>query len=193
MKSKCLAFVSIILLLTCSESAMACWCRKEVLDTDKKFRAAVAKEIRRSFVVFSGEAVERNLFGLRFKVTRVWKGKPTDEIVFRSKLYAAQSSGDNQYFIDSCALLFDVGKRYLVYGYREGNNLYVSKCSRTQPLENAERDVNELDRLKPGRRAQLALSGVDVGRLRSTAKSNFAIHANAKSAPRDRKRSAAGC
>jgi hypothetical protein len=173
MKNFILPLVSLLFLLLCSESATACWCRREVLDTEKKFRAAVARELRQSAVVFSGEAVERNASGLRFRVERVWKGQATDEIVFSPGMDAGYSSDDGrEFFIDSCALLFEVGKKYLVYADRVGGELFVSKCSRTQFQEDAGRDINELDRLRPRPRAQSPRNAFSAGRFRSTAQSN---------------------
>lgn len=162
MKNITLPLVGLLFLLLCSESASACWCRREALDTEKKFKAAVAKELRQSAVVFAGEAVERNRSGLRFRVERVWKGEAADEIVFR---HEGESFDGREYFIDSCALLFEVGKKYLVYAYRQGNELFVSKCSRTELFESAQKDVSELNRLKPNAK----------NRFPSTAKSNKAL------------------
>jgi hypothetical protein len=154
MKTILPAIASLFMLL-CSESVLACWCRHEPLETEKKFRAAVAKELRQSAVVFSGTAVERNTSGLRFRVERVWKGSATDEIFFSRRVDPGYlSDGIREIFIDSCALLFKVGKTYLVYAYRVNGELFVSKCSRTQFLEDTERDINELNRLKPKLRAQ---------------------------------------
>ena len=172
-----LPLVSLLFVLICSESVAACWGRREALDTEKKFRAAIAKELRQSAVVFSGEAVERNASGLRFRVERVWKGKAADEIVFSPRMDAGYSSDDGrEFFIDSCALLFEVGKSYLVYAHHVGDELFVSKCSRTRFLEDAERDINELDRLRPKSRAQSPRKPISATRFQSAAKSNNGIH-----------------
>lgn len=141
MKNITIVLVSFLFLLISSESAAACWCRREVLDTDKKFRAEITKELDESFIVLSGEAVERNKSGLRFRVEKVWKGDVKDEVIFDSPLYVDRSSSDEETFIDDCAFLFEVGKKYLVYATRDGNKLYVNKCRRTQLLEGAERDI----------------------------------------------------
>src|SRR5688572_8058406 len=104
MKSIVIAFVSLFILLLGSESVAACQCRREPLDTEKKFRAAVADALRRSALVFSGEALERDRSGLRFRVETVWKGNATDEVVFNYGMYADQGPDGNEFFIDSCAL-----------------------------------------------------------------------------------------
>lgn len=156
MKNIAYVAISLFILLLSSESVTACQCAREVLDSEKKFKAAVAKELRQSAVVFAGEAVERNTSGLRFRVQRLWKGKATDEIIFSPGTDPAYISGDGrEIFIDSCALLFEVGKSYLVYAYGVGGELFVSKCSRTQFLSDAGRDISELDRLKPKPRVQV--------------------------------------
>lgn len=167
---KHLAFVlsSTILICLSSQSAAACWCRRDPVE---KVASAVAKELRYSFIVFSGEAIERNRSGLRFRIETVWKGKAAGEIIFSSRIYAERGSDESEVFINSCALLFEVGKKYLVYAYREGNELFASKCSRTQLLDSAQRDLDELNRLKPKRRVPSLHAGAE-NRFLSTAKSN---------------------
>jgi hypothetical protein len=78
--------------------------------------------------------------------------------------------------------LFEVGKRYLVYAARVGGELFVSKCSRTQILVSAERDINVLDSLKPKLRVQSSHRAISVGRSPSTAKSNNGMQRTRKSA-----------
>jgi hypothetical protein len=94
-------------------------------------------------------------------------------------MYADRGSAEHEVFIDSCALLFEVGKKYLVYADREGHELFVSKCSRTQLLESAQRDLNELNRLKPKMSVPSSHAG-RVNRFPSTAKSNKALQLTAR-------------
>jgi hypothetical protein len=137
MKHLTFALSSTILICLSSQSAVACWCRR---DPAVKVASAIAKELRQSLIVFSGEAIERDRSGLRFRVEKVWKGKAAGEILFSSPIYAERGSDEDEVFIDSCALLFEVGKKYLVYAYRECNELIDSKCYRTQLLESEKRD-----------------------------------------------------
>ena len=78
MKRLAFALSSTILLILLSQSTSACWCRG--WDPEEKLKTAVAKEVSRSFIVFAGEAIERNESGLKFRVERIWKGKATGEI-----------------------------------------------------------------------------------------------------------------
>jgi len=114
--------------------------------------------------------------GLKFRVEKVWKGKLTNEIIFNSKMYAARDTDETEVFINSCTFLFEVGKKYLVYAYRDGVDLFVNKCSRTQLLDSADEDVNFLDRLVP--KAQ-SFSPIGFGEIVSgTAKSDVALGAD---------------
>lgn len=142
MKKVVLIACSAVFLFLSSTSARACWCRGR--DPEEKISSAVKKELRQSALVFSGVAVESNGSGLRFSVERLWKGKATKEIIFDSVINSTSSDGKER-FIDSCARQFEVGKKYLVYVYREKGHLFVSKCSRTQPIESASKDIIELD------------------------------------------------
>jgi hypothetical protein len=166
MKNITIAFVSLLLLLICSESASACWCRG--IDPEEKLETAVAKELRRSVLVFSGEAIERNASGLKFRVEKVWKGKAMREISLPQDVVFSKQ----EVFIDSCARLFEVGQRYLVYAYRERGELFVNKCSRTQILEKAEKDIEVLNRSKPEPRSRSSRHTIHTGRFQSMAKSN---------------------
>jgi hypothetical protein len=97
-------------------------------------------------LVFSGVALENNGSGMRFSVETLWKGRATKQITFDSKINSTSSDG-RENFIDSCTRQFEVGKKYLVYVYREKGRLSVSKCSRTQLIESASKDIIELDSL----------------------------------------------
>ena len=86
------------------------------------------------------------------------------------------SIGDEtEVFINSCTFLFEVGKKYLVYAYRDGVDLFVNKCSRTQLLDSADEDINVFDRLVP--KAQ-SFSRIGFGEIVSgKAKSDVALGA----------------
>src|SRR5258706_15324157 len=101
-----------------------------------------------SKVVFSGQLIEKPTTRLKFRVHTVWKGKDSTEITFTSQNYLLQTSENGiEHFIWDCAYTFDVGQTYLVYAQMIQGQLEVSKCGRTQLLNDAARDVAELDRL----------------------------------------------
>ena len=100
--------------------------------------------------MFVGVPIETNALGLTFSVGKVWKGKATNPFTFHSSIYRTRPENpDRESFINSCALLFEIGKQYLIYADVENGKLFVSKCSRTRLLENASEDFVELDRLVP--------------------------------------------
>jgi len=91
-------------------------------------------------------------------------------------MYAARDTDETEVFINSCTFLFEVGKKYLVYAYRDGVDLFVNKCSRTQLLDGADEVVNVLDRLVP--KAQ-SFAPIGFGEIVSgTAKSDVALGAD---------------
>jgi hypothetical protein len=140
--------LSLILILISSGRASACWCRRDVLDTDAKVNRDIRRWLHGSKVVFSGEVIEKTDSGLKFRIRTMWKGKDSDQITLTSQNYLLQTSENGvEHFIWDCAYTFDVGQTYLVYAQMIQGQLEVSKCGRTQLLNDAARDVAELDRL----------------------------------------------
>ena len=68
-----------------------------------------------------------------FQVYTVWKGS-----VSQTTTITTARSGA------SCGYTFDKGGEYIVYAYGQENNLSVGLCSRTQPLDTAENDLEVL-------------------------------------------------
>lgn len=145
MKSILLGVLAPILMLLSVESVSACWCQREIEDTEAKFRAAVGEAVKQSNAVFVGEIMEQTRSRLRVKVVKVWKGEVGDQIILITHNWNDGDVGS----IDSCAYPFEVGTRYLIYADKVRGELVASKCSRTQPVKEAERDLNELDRAGP--------------------------------------------
>lgn len=147
MKSILLIVLAPILILLSVDSVSACWCRREVVDTEKKFRAAVAEAVKESNAVFVGEVIEQNRSQLRVKVEKVWKGKVGEHVILITHDWQDGDVGS----IDSCAYSFTVGRKYLIYVDKVKGELVTSKCSRTVPINEAQQDLNELDRSRPSR------------------------------------------
>ena len=131
------------------DSVSACWCRREVVDTETKFRAAVSKAVKQSNAVFVGEIIEQNRSQLRVKVERVWKGKVGEQLILITHDWQDGDLGS----IDSCAYSFVVGRKYLIYADKVEGELVASKCSRTLPANEAHKDIDELDRSRPSLRS----------------------------------------
>jgi hypothetical protein len=141
--------LSLALVLICSGRASACWCRH---DPEVKLNQAIRQQFRSSSVVFAGEVVEQTVTGLKFRVSSVWKGHVSNEIILTSKNYVLQRpDADVEYFIWDCAYVFMVGNTYLVYAFIDHGQLEVSKCGRTQYLSAATLDIAELDQLSKRR------------------------------------------
>ena len=148
MKNIALTFFSFTLILVWSGHASACWCRRDVLDTDAKVNRDIRQWLHLSSVVFTGEVIDKTTTGLKFRVRTWWKGKESAELTLRSQNYVLQTSEKEvEHFISDCAFNFDVGQTYLVYAQMIQGQLEVSKCSRTQFLNGAAHDVAELERL----------------------------------------------
>jgi hypothetical protein len=145
MKLIVLTIFSAAFVLVCAQGTSACQCRREALDTEEKFRVAVAKEFRASDAVFIGEVIEQQRSKIKFRVEQVWKGKISDNAIIITHNWDDGDVGA----IDSCAYPFDVGIKYLIYARKSADELGASKCSRTQLFEKAGRDINELERSKP--------------------------------------------
>jgi hypothetical protein len=118
-----------------TESAHACSC---------VIPGAPDVELARSTAVFSGRVVARDEPGglivssadpveVTFEVYAVWKGPAYSTITITTARSGA-----------SCGYVFEEGEQYLVYADGSADNLTVSMCSRTQPLEWAEEDLAAL-------------------------------------------------
>lgn len=122
-----------------SGTASACSCippgppEQELNESDAVFAGSVTTIVDSS----SGGIVSsaRPLY-VTFDVTETWKGPNRTTLTV---ITAASSA--------SCGYPFQNGKQYLVYAYSRNDNLYVSLCSRTAPLNEAQQD---LDALGPG-------------------------------------------
>lgn len=135
-----------ILLSLGGANVYACWCRKEPANLEEDFRNAVAREVASSDFVFSGTLVEANKNHLIFEVENSWKGDLKNKVTFFYLPKNVAGDDNREYFIDSCAYVFEAGKSYLVYAKVTLDGLVESKCSRTNFLDKASRDVDELNR-----------------------------------------------
>ena len=145
--------LSFALILILSGTASACWCRREPLTTDAEINRDIRRSLKNAKIVFSGKVSEKSSAGLKFKVHTVWKGTAGNEFILTSHHYLPPTDENGaEHFIWSCAYEFEVGQEYLVYAEVIRGQLEVSKCSRTQYLDKAARDIAELDRItKRGR------------------------------------------
>ena len=135
MKKSWLILIAIPLLLLSRGEAYACKCGKP----------SVEWSFEKVPVIFSGEVVKLHLFRAIFKIEKMWKGKPAEEIV----MLTGETRGADGYLISSsCNFRYARGEKYLVYASGSITELKASVCSRTKPLKSATDDVRELERLK---------------------------------------------
>ncbi len=124
-----------LLLINNKDSAFACSCAPPLTPLE---------ELDRSAAVFSGKVANikedssRSAYEVRFFVERSWKGDFADRDFAPSvTVFTALDSA-------ACGYAFEEDEKYLVYAYRSGESLDTNICSRTQPLGNAQEDLNAL-------------------------------------------------
>lgn len=136
-RSLCASFLVLAAYALNPGVAGACSCAEETIN----------EALGRSGAVFEGRVVSvdsestqpdaKNLVTLR--VVRSWKGMNEQTVTVET---AASDS--------VCGYRFEVGKRYLVYATRDDDDeLAVSLCSRTQPIEKAGEDLGALGDARP--------------------------------------------
>ena len=137
-KIRMLIFVVIIIstLVLETEPAYACSC---VLPGPPD------EELTNAAAVFSGRVIDivkpinfgsissADPIKVTFQVQEVWKGS----VSLTTTITTARSGA-------SCGYIFKKGSEYIVYADGSENNLSVSMCSRTQPLDAAELDLQVL-------------------------------------------------
>ena len=129
------------------ESALACVCGGDSRPlSDEEIRAGIVKEFDQSVAVFSGEVVELDIYNVKFKIAKLWKGDPTDEITMSTGRVKIDETHTRS---SSCDYGFKSGERYLVYARKFEAGWVAYKCTGTKPLANAGRDITELDTLNP--------------------------------------------
>jgi hypothetical protein len=137
-----------------SSSALACGC---IGQTD------LAEELETSTLVFSGKVIAEkfvpvveNIRGVeikadaliyKFAVDKWWKGNNAAEVIFP---VAVRKYADGTGYLGSnCVhISFKVGERYLVYAIGEKDKLQALVCGRTKPIQKAEEDIKQLEKLR---------------------------------------------
>jgi hypothetical protein len=117
-----------------TESAYACSCvapgppDEELANSVAVFTGkvvAVAKPLSNFGPVSSADPIK-----VTFQVYNVWKGSVSQTTTITTSRSSA-----------SCGYTFEKGREYFVYAHGSENDLFVSLCSRTQPLDSAEEDL----------------------------------------------------
>ncbi|MCA1625248.1 MAG: hypothetical protein LC768_03235 [Acidobacteria bacterium] len=154
-----LSFV-IALMLLAHINVWACGCQGR----DEDITKAVILDFNKASIIFSGKIaaaewipiVEKNASGkeikaeallLKFAVDSWWKGKTKDEVIWHTTDIRYPDSGELK-LGSNCEYGFELGKKYLVYAVDLKGKLIAGACSGTTRIENAEKDIKELQKLK---------------------------------------------
>ena len=131
-----------------STNANACWCRKVTADTDTEehFRNTVERLVIIP-ICFFGKTSRGKHGQLTFEAENVWKGDFKGRITFASP-HNVSKDGKQGVFLRFLRFRFELGKNYLVYADATLAGLWVGKCGRTNFIDKAQRDIDELNRRK---------------------------------------------
>ena len=122
-----------ILTLTPIKRADACSCLPPPPAMDSLEQASA---------VFAGKVVKVNPtpsqtnvepIQVTFEISKVWKGELNKTTIVRTAANSAM-----------CGNYFEIGEKYLVYAYSDGEELMTNLCSRTARLKDAKQDLNDL-------------------------------------------------
>ena len=155
-----LSICSVALLIFSQIEVVACGCPGSK-DTD--ITMAVTQHFGNASIVFSGEVIAKEFVPIikedtsgkaikaenlvyKFLVGGWWKGKFKDEITLNTShfRYPDLGYGENS----GCEYSFEVGEKYLVYAVGSKGKFIAHSCSGTTRIENAEKDIQQLQKLK---------------------------------------------
>jgi hypothetical protein len=145
MKKLLMLLAAFGLVLASYTFASACVCDLPLKRVSLK--KAVAKAKSEAVAVFSGQVIELDDSIVKFRVERMWKGAPAEEIVLINTGMGKVTDGDR--IISSCAYNFRIGEKYLVYAHGSEGKLQTHKCTRTAVLGDAAEDFKMLENLAP--------------------------------------------
>jgi hypothetical protein len=110
-----------------------------------EYRKGIVDDFRESMVANGEKKTDYEVLVLKFEVEQWWKGNAVKEVI----LITGQSKdADGSEAVSDCDSHFDVGERYLVYAYKNGNGLSTSPCTRTSRLKKAGADLKLLRQKK---------------------------------------------
>jgi hypothetical protein len=152
----------LILFTAAADEARACICTLEPYPTPEQIRVNRIKDFDQATAVFSGEVVMLDLYTVKLKVKKVWKGPLTEEITM---LTGAKDNADGTYSISSCDFRYVKQESYLIYAYGPLNGLKADVCSRSMSTKHAasEREEKALDEIAPPQTNTQRNSPVAVG------------------------------
>jgi hypothetical protein len=142
-----------ILVARGAAGACVCFTTAET-QTPEQARAALVKDYNGARAVFAGRVVALDALRVRFKLDKVWKGDLGDELLMST---GAIDNGDGTHTATSCDFEFVAGREYLVFAYGESaEKMQAQQCTRTRLLQEAARDVKDLDEVWPHERRPAA-------------------------------------
>lgn len=127
--------------------AFSCVCVLPANPTPESIRAERRKAFDDAVTVFTGEIVEQDFYKVRFKVDKLWKGEPLDEITMMT---GVKDNGDGTATRSSCDFGYTRGRKYLIYAYGKPDALFTHVCSRSRLIdEHAAEEIRGLDEIGP--------------------------------------------
>ena len=139
--------LAVVLSPLSAADALGCVCALPVDPTPESVRADRRRAFDDAVTVFTGEIVALDFYKVRFKVDKLWKGEPLDEIVM---LTGVKDNGDGTATRTSCDPGFTQGGKYLIYAYGKPGALVTHVCSRSRLIdEYAAEDMRGLDEITP--------------------------------------------
>ena len=141
MKKLMILSISTLLVFSLVQSVIACTCIEPL---------SPVEALEEADAVFSGEVINvkqrHNFVKVTFKVSCVWKGKLEKDM----DVYTSPPTV-------SCSFPFEKGSEYIVYAYKNRENIFKNKlttnmCRRTKELSDAEEDLIELGDCLTGRK-----------------------------------------
>ncbi len=104
----------------------------------------IKQSFQKATVIFSGEVTKLDPFRATFKVQKIWKGESAEELVMMTGTF---KTADGKYMGTSCDYSYKNSEKYLIYAYGAEDKLRTDNCSGSKVLKNADKDIQELEKL----------------------------------------------
>jgi len=141
-----------LLSLANRDNAHACLCSDGANWTNPgEARKFLDKEFSEAVIVFSGAVVTRDMFKVRIKAEKFWKGNVKEEITLSTGariIPRKDSDNEDLISISTCDYKFEVGKKYLVFVKNIDGELITRRCSGTNLLDDSSKTVTYLNEKK---------------------------------------------
>jgi hypothetical protein len=166
--------IAILLSPLLYDTSLGCSCTYQPNPTPEEIKAERLKAFNRASAVFSGKVIELEENKVKFRVEKIWKGEPVDEIT----MVIQDKDEKGKYVMSSCDYRYKFGEKYLVYAYGSPDELITYVCTRTALLKNADQEMRGLDEIR-----QPEIRNTEEGAIAVTPKSNNSFNPTRDSVP----------